>query len=246
MIFRVLFFLMFVSSCMVVTHAAWSARHVILDADASYEPVFMPILGQTSVIIDADDVVPREPNISQTRFLKYPPVTSLEERVDRLIYGIETDIRPEMDHYGYEIRRYMARVGNIEVFDDPEFLAKQINNVKKARIIADYWKKYTEKEVAEIEAIFDADDKIDLRVRTAFKQNRVTAQTFMISLKSWIDSNERLLMHIHQKPGLYEVDYPEVLIVVPTVRLDFYNYFVVRQSRLKDIQQYQPFALMVY
>lgn len=214
--------------------------------DSGYEPVFEPRLTNTSVIIDEDDREPMEPNIAPTRFLKYPPVSSLGERVGRLVYGISTDIRPEHDHYGYEIRRYMSEVGNMKIFSDPDFLGEQIKNVRKARVIAEYWKKSINKEILDIQEVMDADSAIDLRVRTNFKQNKVAAQTFLISLKAWIDANERLLMTVLKNPGIYEVEYPEILIVVPTTRITFYNLYATKQAKLKDMHQYQPFGLMVY
>ena len=214
--------------------------------DASYEPVYMPRLTSTSVEIDGDNELPAEPNLAKTRFLKYPPVTSLAERVERLVYGIETDIKPELDHYGYEIRRYMTSVGNVRLFEEPDYLIEQIRNLKKARIIADYWGMSITEEIADIEKILDEDNDIDLGTRTAFKHNKVAAQTFLISLKSWIDTNERLLIHINSKPDIYEVLYPEILILVPTARVEFYNIYATKQAKLKDIQRYQPFALMVY
>ncbi len=226
--------------------AAYAANAPVFNTDSAYAAVFEPRMTNTSVIIDEDDVPPLEPNIATTRFLKYPPVSSLGERVDRLVYGITTDIQPEYDHFGYEIRRYMTDVGNIKIFDGPEFLVKQIKNVRKARVIAEYWKKHINNEVLEIQEIMDVDSSLDLRVRTAFKQNKIAAQTFMISLKAWIDANERVLLSIHKNPSLYEVEYPEVLIVLPTKRTEFYNLYATKQAKLKDIQQYQPFALMVY
>ena len=247
MILRTFIVLCVFFTCAVSVQDAWSNKFKnYLDPDASYEPVFMPVMTSTSVVIDADEVLPQEPNLGQTRFLKYPQVASLEERVARLVYGIETDIKPELDHYGYEIRRYMSHVVNIEIFEDPELLTQELRNIKKARIIGDYWKKHIDQEIREIETIIEEDTSIDLRVRTAFKQNKVAVQTFLISLKSWIDSNERLLLFIRKQPEIYEVIYPEVIVVVPTSRVEFYNLFATKQAKLKDIQRYQPFALMVY
>lgn len=221
-------------------------RDTTLNADASYEAVFMPVLTSTSVVIDRDTKRPQEPNLGKAKFLKYPHVASLDERVDRLVYGIETDIKPELDHYGYEIRRYMSSVGNMEVFHNKDRIVSEIKNTKKARVIADYWKKHIDQELVEIQALIDEDTSIDLRVRTAFKQNKIAAQTFLISLKSWIDANERILMHIYKQPDIFEVIYPEILVVVPTSRVEFYNLYATKQAKLKDIQRYHPFALMVY
>lgn len=217
-----------------------------ISAGAEYEEIFMPELTSTSVIVDRDAELPLEPNLGPTRYLKYPPINSLSERVDRLVYGITIDVKPELDHYGYEIRRYMSHVGNVKIFDDPEFLVEQIKNTRKARVVADYWKAHVDEEIEAIDKIMGDDELIPITARTKYKQNSIGAKTFLISLKSWIDANERLLLQIYRQPELYEVLYPEILVVVPTTRRDFYNLVSVRQSKLKDIQNYQPFALVVY
>jgi len=245
--YRLIIFLLTVILCAGVSgKSTYAARGGFETTQSGYEEVVEPKLTNTSVIIDNDARPPLEPNIAPTRFLKYPPVVSLGERVDRLVYGITTDIRPEHDHYGYEIRRYMSTVGNLKIFEDPEFLTEQIKNARKASVIAEYWKKSLNKVILAIQEIMDTDSGVDLRVRTAFKQNKIAAQTFLISLKSWIDANERVLLAVHKNSNIYDVEYPEILIVVPTTRVDFYNLYATKQAKLKDIQQYQPFALMVY
>lgn len=216
------------------------------NASGGYEEVFMPVMSSNSIIIDDDDLPPNEPNLSKTKFFKYPPVSSLGERVERLIYGIKVDVKPELDHYGYEIRRYMTHVGNIHIYDDNEFLNKQIVNVKKARVIVDFWKEHLEKEINEIESIIDNDSLVELRVRTVFKQNRFAVQTFLNILSSWIDSNERLLQAVKKEPSIFEVKYPELEIVIPTSRVNFFNLYSKRQAKLKDLRKYNPFAMMVY
>lgn len=245
--YRLIIFVLTVILCAGVSaNSTYAAEGGFATTQSGYEGVVEPKLTNTSVIVDDDERPPLEPNIAPTRFLKYPPVISLRERVDRLVYGISTDISPEYDHYGYEIRRYMSTVGNLKIFEDPEYLTEQIKNARKASVIAEYWKKSISKDIQEIQEIMDTDSSVDLRVRTAFKQNKVTAQTFLISLKSWIDANERVLLVVHKNSNIYEVEYPEILIVIPATRIEFYNLYATKQAKLKDIQQYQPFALMVY
>ncbi|MFP4098815.1 MAG: hypothetical protein ACLFP8_08390 [Alphaproteobacteria bacterium] len=213
---------------------------------AEYEEVFTPEMGTTSVLIDDDAEEAEEPNISETTFLKYPPVGSVDERVDRLLFGIETQIQPEFDHYGHEIRRYMVAVGNMRIFDDYDFLLEQYRNVKKAEIIAKYWMEHLEKEVKELEEIMDTDSTVSLAVRTKFRQNRVAMRSFSIRLKSWIDANKALLERIGNNQEIYIVEYPEIIITSMPHRVQFFNAFALRQAKLKDIQTYAPFAMMVY
>lgn len=214
--------------------------------ETSGNDIVMPELRSTSVVIDDDDERPVEPNMGVVDYKKRSPLTSMKERVDRLIQGVKKGIPPEFDHYGYEIRRYMTHVGNLEIFEDEEFLKEQIRNARKSAIIYSYWKKVIEQEVTDIEAIIDADDSISSTVRTAFKQNKVTIRTFLVSLKSWIDSNERLLLHVFNNTGIFEVYYPEVIIASPQANIEFYNLFVIRQTKLKEIRAYHPFSIMVY
>ncbi len=208
--------------------------------------IVMPELRSTSVVIDDDDERSVEPNMGIVDYRKRSPLTSMKERVDRLIQGVKKGIPPEFDHYGYEIRRYMTHVGNLEIFEDEEYLKDQIKNTRKSAIIYSYWKKVLDQEVIDIEDIIDADDSIPSTVRTAFKQNKMTVRTFLVSLKSWVDSNERLLLHIYNNPGIFEVYYPEVIIASPQANVEFYNLFVIRQTKLKDIRAYHPFSIMVY
>lgn len=206
----------------------------------------MPELLSTSVVIDNDNEEPIEPNLGKVDYKKREPLTSMKERVDRLIQGVKKDIPPEVDYYGYEIRRYMAHVGNLEIFENEEFLKDQIRNIRKSNIIYDYWKKELEQEVLDIEEIIDGDATVSPAIRTMFKQNRITVRTFLISLKSWIDSNERLLLHVYNNIEIFEVYYPEIIIGNPQENVEFYNLAVVKQTKLKEIVIYRPFSMMVY
>lgn len=228
-----------------VSHAARNMFEVETDADSGYEEVFLPKLFPSSVVIDDDDAWPDEPNLGQVTFLKLPPLSGLSERVDRLIQGVTKDIAPEFDHYGYEIRRYMATVGNKDIYEDREYLFEQLKNVRKASVIADYWKKALEEEMVAIEKIVDEDPSVSFADRTAFKQNSITVKTFLIVLRGWLDSNERFLVHVLENPNVYEIFYPEIVINAKS-RVDFYNRFNLKQAKLKDIKEYMPFAMMVY
>ncbi|MGH1378111.1 MAG: hypothetical protein ACRBB3_04750 [Alphaproteobacteria bacterium] len=208
--------------------------------------IVMPELRSTSVMIDDDDEMPLEPNIGVVKYKKRQPITSMKERVDRLVQGVNKSIPPEFDHYGYEIRRYMAHVGNLEVFENEEYLKDQIKNTRKAAIIYKYWKKALEKEVYDIEEIINNDETISPVIRTAFKQNKTTVRTFLVSLKSWIDSNERLLMHVFNDPEIYEIYYPEIIIANAKANVKFYNLSVIKQTKLKEIRVYRPFSVMVH
>jgi hypothetical protein len=224
------------------------ARNVVPGSapDSSYEEVYTPVMTTTSVMIDDDEEPPLEPNIGQAKFFRYPELTSTSERVDRLLHGINIYVTPEYDQYGHEIRRYMARIGNMKMYEDPEYLLNQYRNVKKAAVIAKFWQNHLELEVSQIESIMEKDETISLSTRTAFRQNKMAVRSFIMSLNSWIDSNEQLMRKIGQDPKLYLVRYPEIIVLNAKDRIDFHNLLSVRAARLKDIQRYAPFSIMVY
>lgn len=228
------------------SNAQYGSKMVMIDASTSYDEVVMPEFFSTSVKIDNDDVPPEIPVISTVKFLKIPPLTGNRERVSRLIEGIGKDVPPEYDHYGYEIRRYMADSVNTRVFEDNEYLIEQIKNVRKAKVIASYWQKLLESEIAEIEEMMANDGGIAFSVRTAFKQNKAMVRTFLISLNSWIDANENLLMYVLKDPNIYDLLYPEIIIIDSTTRREFYNFYTVKQTKLIDIKIYTSFAMMIH
>lgn len=210
-----------------------------------YDKVIDPKLKDGSVLIDTDTVPPKEPNMIETKFLVQPPPRGLLERINRLIDGVDRDIPPEYDQYGYEIRRYMSRIGNLKVYTDQDYLVEQIKNVRKARIILRYWQESIEKEVKEIEVEIEANDSAST-FWTVFKQNKAITRSFMIDAQGWIDSNERLLLNIWDTQGFVQVDYPEIIFIRPGERIDFFNLLQTRQFKLREIKKYQSFAMMVY
>ncbi|MBK6896973.1 MAG: hypothetical protein IPH06_10325 [Alphaproteobacteria bacterium] len=210
-----------------------------------YDAIFMPVLKDLAVTIDNDDIPPNEPNIIAIRFQQDKPPKGVVERIQRLTLGITTDMPPEYDVYGYEIRRYMAQVGNAKIYQDDEFLIEQIKNAKKARIIASFWQKHIEREIEDIEKFIEANDSSS-SIRTAIRQARLDTRSFMIDLQGWLDSNERLLGHVLDIQGYIQFEYPEVIFIRPNERVEFFNFFQTRQHKLGEIRKYQPFAMMAY
>ncbi len=244
LIFRKFIILLLALCFLPLINIAQAARPLI--GDTRYEPVIMPVLKQNSVFIDDDAVLPSEPNIPVVKFMRIPEPRGYVEEVNALMFGITTDIQPEHDHYGHEIRRYMMQVGGLGVYEDRSFLIEQIKNVRKARVIANYWKKDLEAKISEIEKSHEGNNEVPLSVRTAFKQNSLAVKTFLIVLQSWIDANERVLMFVYNNPAILDIDYPEIIIYATQERLDFYNIYSNRQTKLKDMRGYHPFEMMVY
>lgn len=231
-------------------HFSAHAQGEVHESEAGYDPVVMPKRMGTVIVIDNDEEQPKEPTLAEVKFLKLPPQNSIKEKADRLIWGIRKGIRPEYDHYGHEIRRYMAGTFNVKIFEDEEYLVEQINNTRKAKIIATYWGAQIEEKITDIENEIDMAAKegknVEFASKTAFKQNKLTSRKFIISLRAWIDANERLLMLIYENPNQYSIQYPEINIVTSDVRSDAYNLILVKQTKLKEIRNYKTFEMMVY
>ncbi len=222
-----------------------AAKTLMPNADSGFEPPFQPILLSTSILIDSDETRPIEPVFKNVKYKNNTPFNSIEDRINRLAHGVSEAIPPEFDHYGHEIRKYMAKVGNDSVFTDEEYLKDQIKSVKKARVILDYWSDYLQKEQREIEKTIAIQD-VTTTARTNFKQNKAQLKTFLVVLKSWIDANERFLKFIFDNPDIVVIEYPEMIVTEARYRFDLYNLYAFKQQKLKELQDFQPFEMMVY
>lgn len=226
--------------------ASWAATKKVKKKDAQgYDLVFMPTMKDNIITIDVDTTPPNEPNLVQVTFLQDAPPRGLLDRVNRLSHGISVDIPPEYDQYGYEIRRYMASVGNIKIYTDEEFLEEQIRNTRKARVIVRFWQQHLEKELDELEQLISEEDSAS-SIWTALKQNRQLTRSFVIDLQGWVDANERLLLKIFDLFGYIQLQYPELIFMRPHERIQFFNLYQIRQAKLNAIKKYQAFALMAY
>ena len=189
-----------------------------------------------------------EPKIDAVQFLKIEEPRSLKERVDTLLYGVYTDIPPEYDHFGYELRRYMAHIAGPEVLGDPIRLRAELANVKKAQIIFDYWRKDLITKIKAIEATIEADPSVSSSIRTTFKYNSGVVNAFLTECKSWLDNNEAVLKFLVNASEAEVYTYEDPLITFDT-REDknaFMSLFRAQQQSVKNINEYAPFMQMVY
>lgn len=234
-----LFYVIAVCFCMFLSINAFAE-------EAKDVAIFEPELKDKSVIVGREDEKLEVPNILKAKFLNLPEVTNTEQRIEKLLQGITTDIPPEYDHYGYEIRRYMARVGDVSVYEDKDRLIEELTNVRKAQVIVDYWQKTLDKEIEFLDAQVES-VSISQPAIVMYKQNRSTVRSFLLVLKGWVDSNERILSFLLTKQGEYESYYPEIVFRVQSGDVvDFYNSVLLKQTKLKMIRKYPPFSLMVY
>jgi len=189
-----------------------------------------------------------EPFFKKVTFLKLEEPSSFRERIDRLVYGITTDVAPEYDHYGYEIRRYMQSVGNAAKFNDPAFIEQQIKNLNTADIILEYWKKKLKADMEEIEGLIEERQETSSN-RTMFKYNRGVANAFLIECKSWIDNNRAVLKYLQDVgPAAYRYDAEKGQFFFKNIQ-HFRDFSAIYKSKIKaltEMRSYLPFRMMVY
>lgn len=197
------------------------------------------------VYIDTDQEPPFEPNIIKVDYLPLSQPRDLRERVGRLVQGITIDIPPEYDHYGYEMRRYMNRVGNLKIYTDPAFLKQQRVNVNKAAVVLDYWRKHIKKEIVEIDPLVQKDN-VQFATRTAYRQNLVKANNFLSLAASWVETNKNFLEYLDAMQGKYSVEYPMVLFKDEKSAKKFQKLLKKRQEAVIELRTYTIFRFMVY
>lgn len=188
---------------------------------------------------------PPEPNIQPVKFLKQDPPVSLHERVDRLLHGIKASVPPEYDHYGYELRRYMAHISGPEVFKDPERIRKELSNVKKAEIILEYWRQEIMKEKTEIAKLIE-EQNAATNTRTSFKYNAGTAMAFLSECHIWIQKNRELLEYFLKSQESYVYNEGKFEFSSQRERDAFAAIFIAAVESRNYINEYVPFAGMVY
>lgn len=197
---------------------------------------------------DLEYAPPMEPSFPETKFLKLDPPRNLQERIDRLLHGVYTDIPPEYDHYGYAIRRYMSHVGGPHVLGNPHRLQKELKNIRRAKIVFDYWNRELSNELAEIELELENGKDISSRARTMFKYNQGIIRAFLIELRYWLINNEALLQFLSERRvgADYVYEDPVIEFEDNDDRLEFISLYKARQKALLNINEYAPFGQMVY
>ncbi len=188
---------------------------------------------------------PVEPQYAQVKFLKAQPPKTLSDRIDQMLFGIKTDIPPEYDIYGYEIRRYMKSILTPADLNDPILITKKIEDCKKARIVLDYWRKFLNTEIIEIQKTIDGGDVTD-SARTSFKYHERIVKKFIQDQYAWIDGNLAFLEYLQSINGQFQVQYPFYDIPDPKKRDKIDQLYNKRQESLREIMSYTPFRLMIY
>lgn len=188
---------------------------------------------------------PSEPHFKEVKFLKQPPPKTLAERVDRLIHGIYIDIPPEYDHYGYEIRRAMKSILSPHDLNDPLLIPEKLENVRKARIILDYWKKELSKESRELGKLVE-EQKTTINLKTTYRYNQRIVTEFIPVLYNWVDKNMQFLEYVRDMNGEFYVNYPFYDIPNRGKQREFRELYMKREEALKEVIKYSPFRAMIY
>lgn len=185
------------------------------------------------------------PGLAKVTFLQLEPPRTLDERIDRLVQGIAVDIPPQYDHYGYELRRYMADILNPAIFVSQKRLAQEVRNVKNAAIVLRFWKKALRAEMEAIEAEIERVNAPS-STRSGFNYKKGIVTAFLVESQVWIDSNQKLLEFLLAIPRGYSYAPPLLSFKSSEDRKTFITLYGAREEAHKNITEYVPFAMMVY
>lgn len=179
--------------------------------------------------------------------MEFNPNASFSELLGRLLFGVTTDVSPEYDKYGHEIRRYMSNVGNMKIYSNRVYLYEQLKNAKKARAIADVWYKKTLEDFSSLEKVMASDKTLTFAEKSNLRKSKVEYLFFVRDLMAWIDSNVDMLDYLYNSvQGAYNVYYPVVKFDYADEGVDFYNFFAQKVLALKSIKKYHAFSQMIY
>jgi hypothetical protein len=188
---------------------------------------------------------PPEPEYPEIQYLKLEEPRTLKEKIEYMVNGITVDVPPEYDHYGYELRRYMARAGNPEIYASPARRAQELQNVKNAKIILSYWMNELAKQSGEIaETIEEENSSSD--IRSSYKYNGGVVSAFNAEIQNWLNTHEELLTFLQQREQKYLFQDSYVRFLKYEDRDVFAKIFKARVAALDEINDYSPFAGMVY
>ncbi len=187
-----------------------------------------------------------DPEFEVVKYLKLKEPQSMRERIERLAHGIYVDLPPEYDHYGYEVRRYMAHVGGPLVPTSKTNVEGQLQNIKNAKIIAQHWQKTMFDEIKDIdEALKNSESESSYRA--LYKYNSGIVRAFFTELNSWLDNNETLLAYLMTvDDGGYTYEAPVFRFSDKKDLKQFARYYDAQIRALEQIRKYPPFRIMLY
>lgn len=186
-----------------------------------------------------------EPDFQPVTFKKMNKPVTIEEWLDLVVQGILTDVPPEYDYYGYEIRRYMAKIGSDDVYKTQSRLTEEIQNISKARVILDYWNRHLSKYIEHIEQMIETQNA-SATIRSTYKYNTGAIQKFQIDIQRWFDANEMFLDFLTKERTSYKFD-DGVLKFNNHVELGAFKALIDARNKARDtMNEYHSFSMMAY
>jgi hypothetical protein len=188
---------------------------------------------------------PADSELPKVKYLKMQPVRNLQEKIDRLLQGIKIDIPPEYDYYGYEIRRYMTHVGNIEVYKNPDRRKLEEENIKNAQIVFSYWVADIRKQEQEIQEEIEKTNASS-NLRTSYNYNSGVVAAFQVECQGWLTNNEQMLKFLDDNSGAFLFESPFLKFTQSEARDAFAVLFSAREKARQQLNKYGPFAGVIY
>ena len=187
-----------------------------------------------------------EPVFKKVQYLTPEPPGYVEQQIESLVNGININVAPEHDHYGYEIRRYMASIAGPKILVSKEEIKQQLTNIKKAEIVLDYWRKNNSEKVKTIRAEMEKDNA-KASLRSSFNYHNGTANAFFTEAQSWIDNNRDFLIFIYKldNKSFNYID-PNIMFRDREDAVKFISILESQKAARKQIHKYVPFRTMVY
>ena len=188
-----------------------------------------------------------EPRFRAVEHKPLEPPATMRHKIERLVFGIYTDVPPEYDQYGYEIRRFMAHIGGVAVMGDEGNLEGQLKNIKSAKKILREWKNTLNRDIKAIENEIEEKGAPSTE-RSLLKYNSKTVYGFVVDMSNWLNANQAVHEYLI-KIGPYQYSYQDpVFSFVERKHMNAFRDKYLHRAAMLDImiEKYPPFRTMIY
>ncbi len=173
------------------------------------------------------------------------PPRSLQVRVDNMVSGILLDIPPEYDRYGYEIRRFMARIEDPEVYVDADRRLEELGNIAQAQMTLRAWQGAMGEERITIDGLIEERGATS-SVYRSLKYNQSVIDAFLVELKAWLDYNQALLELLHESSHEYAFANDSIAFEDPQLGRMFLELYMARNKATQRMRKYPLFREVMY
>jgi hypothetical protein len=186
-----------------------------------------------------------DPEFPVVTFKKMAKPVTLEEWLELIVQGILTDVPPEYDYYGYEIRRYMAKIGSEDIYGIEARLAEEAENINNARAIMEHWNRHLMRHIEYIRQEIETQNA-SATIRSTYKYNAAVIQKFQIDIQRWFDANEVLLDFLAKERTSYKIA-DGVLTFNSSAERGVFKALIDARNKARDIMnEYHSFSMMAY